>query len=344
MPRHPIASVLAVTALVAALAPSGAASGGGGSVVNVLPTIESLAVTIDDGGGCAADTVADRSGVDRIRVTGTLRDANGEADLVGVRVVVQGAANLTFELKETSTRWDVGTGTIDTTPDEQRNSSHPDSGGSRRMNVWDDSGSTSDGIIRFNLVLTPSSGDPTGVWTFAAHGLDESGNWSAGPAGAVEARVTRHEITVDLSPVDADGNAVAAAWGDWSAAPGATNVESRNFLQVRNTGDCPQPEVTLSWDGPTFTGYGKPSATIPLAGNLQYHAAARPATGTPAPFGTPVPGTGQDAAATFAVGSPGSATWIRYTLTQLPSVAEDLTYRQTLTATCADDGCTTVYA
>src|SRR5439155_24562874 len=78
-------------------------------------------------------------------------------------------------------------------------------------------------------------------------------------------------VTVAGAPVNAAGVAQPGQnWGQWSAVPGTSNVQSTNYLKLTNDGDKPAVSVGIDFTEPAFAGATANNFSIPLDGNVQF--------------------------------------------------------------------------
>lgn len=292
-------AVLAVLLLTA----SSALGSGGGTVTNKLPTVPTFTHT-------GAATVNQGS---LITVEGTVRDTNGEQDLVNIKVESTGAAALT------STRALVAGDLTQTTEPAFASG----------WKVWNTA--ANDGILNFKVQFTLNT---VGSYTFTAYAQDE-GAYQASVATVVITASAK--ITLAADPVNAAGAAqVGARWGAWSAEPLGTAVSGVNYIKVTNTGTTANQQFTVDFTDIQWTGVTTSSFTINLDSNIKF-AWAEFASGTP-PSGTPVAGDINVWGSTSGTGSvapqftgTGNVIYIKYQMVAFPDALKDQDYQASYT-------------
>lgn len=234
-----LASLCAVPAALAA-----AGGSGGGSVSNGIPTVDSFSIA----GGSAQTRLV--TGV----MSGTIQDANGEARLSQVSVQLASAP-----LGVSPTRFDRAI-----TAADRSQATEPAAFGADGWKVWN-SGGHNDGTLSFRFQHLWSA---SGAYTVRALVQDQVATDRTGPAADL-AIVVSDGFTVAADPVLANGTPdTSAAWGGWSALPGAGPVDGANYLKVTNTGSNPAQAFTIDFSAASFTGADGATA-FALDGNVR---------------------------------------------------------------------------
>lgn len=292
-----------------------AATGGtsgtsGGQVTNSPPAFQSFTGSLGS---------ADNSGTISETFTGAVLDSNGERDMrLGIlSVALTGAATGTF------------THTISAA--ESGAPSEPASFGADGWKVW--SSTPNDGVLNFKFRYTFPIGAAPGTDTFTVSITPSGGTAIGGPSDATTVG-TFSEIQIPTTPVNADGSPAAVNnWGLWSAAPGATNVESSNFVKLTNTGQKLDASVVLDFTEAVFAGADE-NFSIPLNGNVQF-AWTELAAGATSPSGGTYTylAVSADGSATVTFSGLNKVIFVKYRLVQLPAVLAEQSYGASYTAT-----------
>lgn len=142
--------------------------------------------------------------------------------------------------------------------------------------------------------------------------------------------------TAAADPVGSNGAAQAGAkWGTWTAIPGATNVESSNFIKITNSGSVVDVTFTIDFYDDRFRCGADGSWFVPIdgainggTGNVQF-AGWEDVTGLAAPSaGTYNWGTTRSSgeSQTFGLSSLTSVYFVKYRVLQVPSVVKECEY------------------
>jgi hypothetical protein len=123
------------------------------------------------------------------------------------------------------------------------------------------------------------------------------------------------------------------SWGAWSAAPGATNVTSTNYLKLTNDGDRPNPSVVISFSSPAFTGATDANWTIPINGHIQFAWAEGAPTSIPSALTFTYGATSPSGSVTVNFAAKGDVVFVIYRLTDLPAVLPKQSYGAAFTVT-----------
>ncbi len=295
----------------------GGSGSGGGSVEEVNAQILSFTGDL---------VTADNSGSSVEVFTATLFDANGEKSMAGLELFIEirGAG------EGSSSR-------IITQPEAVKGDPQPvefDAGG---WKVWSDA--QRDGKLTAAFRYVYPLGTPPGAYTITMSLKDEGivVATSAPDATAVE---VFSEIAVDPTPYKADGSPATgpggapANWGEWTARPGATNVESLNYIKLTNTGQDASASVVIDFSAAAFSG-ADANYTIPLDGNIQFAFFEDTSPGTSAPNeGTYVyGGASADGSVTVTFTGLGNIIYVVYRVVEIPAVVAAQTYGAAFTAT-----------
>jgi hypothetical protein len=298
------ASFLVLVSLALIGAPvKGQEPGGGGTVENVAPTVE----TFTNRG-----TALNEGSTDVFR--GTVRDANGETDLVAIRVATVSGPSVTLARNLTA--------------NDLNQTAEPASftGG---WKVWNPT--PEDGVIAFSVQHTYPVG-AVNQYTWAASARDE-GNFTSGPANTITVQI-RFRITVTPGVVLQSGSTVLdQRWGGWSARPGDTNIESTSYVKVTNTGVNASQTFTLDFTDTAFAGTN--AATVPIDGNIQFAAweDTTPDSTSPEEGIFTYGSTSATGSATFSYSAVDNVILVKYRLVALPAVVPDQTYTAAFTVT-----------
>lgn len=274
---------LVIAALVAAMAlsPLAAAQSGGGTVTNKAPAVTSgLTGSVSSTNNLQAVSES---------FTFSVRDENGEGDLAAVRIV---STDSTFGTKECLAPFTSCSG-------------------------WTKTDSTSgDGILSFSFSYTWPAGQAPGTYTQTVSVRDE-GSYVAGSTTDSTAFSNAANVASGAGTYDVTGAADGAAWGGWSASPGATLVQSVNYLRATNDGTA-GGTVTVSYSDVSFTS-STTGGSIGIDGNIKF------LHGTGAsPSAATFTATAVDADGSYTFSVPAGATlWIAYELQALPAVLAD---------------------
>ncbi len=282
MKHNKHATTLAALLIVAvALSPMALAQSGGGTVQNQTPSITSgLSGTVSSTNNLAAVPET---------FSFTVQDSNGEADILGVKIV--------------STEGSFGT----------RQCIAPFTG----CSGWTKTDTTpGDGILAFSYEHTWPAGQAPGTFTQTVSVKDE-GSYVAGATTDQTTFSNAANVSPSAGTYASDGTSDGAAWGGWSAEPGASLVQSTNYLKASNPGTASGP-VTVSFSDTVFL---SPSTggSIDVDGNIKflYGTGSSPSTTTFASTATDA-----DGSYTFSV-PPGETLWIGYEMQAFPGVLAD---------------------
>lgn len=301
----------ATTDTVADVSPAALAGGSGstgGAIANSPPVVRSFA---------ADRTSGDNGGAFVVVFTGTVFDANTEAQLMDLRVATTGAATLAL--------------THVVTAEEKTALDEPASFSADGFKVW--SGERNDGVLHFRYRHAFPVWSPAGEYGFVLTARDAPDN--TGASSPVKVTLAKFSaITVAGAPVDAAGLPQAGRnWGEWTARAGTPNVESTNHLKLLNEGDLASPRVVIGFSDRAFVGSQDANFSIPLAGNVQFawwegSATAAPSSGT---F-TWLP-VSPDGTVAVQFTAKGNAIFVKYRIVQLPEVLPMQSYGASFTAT-----------
>src|SRR5213075_471721 len=101
-----------------------------------------------------------------------------------------------------------------------------------------------DGVLAFKFQTTWTV---NGAYVVRALVDDQSNLDQSGPAADLSITIS-HGFTLSANPVNAAGAAQASAsWGTWTALPGASAVDSLNYLEIHNSGNNPTQSFTLDF-------------------------------------------------------------------------------------------------
>lgn len=326
MPQRFIAALL-ILAIVAA-PPAMAAAGG--TVTNVPPSVQSFTGDLSSSSNTAP--VIEHFAL-------IVRDANGEADMDGVRILSTYTA---FGSGSGTAEWTFASGTAGCP------ASAPPTG-------WTCTDATpQDGVLSFQYTFTWPTGVPVGSYTQTGAAQDAAGYG----AGSTETTTfTTPPVVFNTNVYRWDGTQDTVNWGGWTATPGAANVLSGNFLKAENQGSNPAT-ISIKFTCADFSG--------PSGGRIPIASAT---SGTPGPSctatnsGNPnnmkfcwfqsslnqVPESGDvghtysnfascqspaSPAATVSVNIPPfSRVWVDYVILQMPAVLPGGTYGASYSAT-----------
>jgi hypothetical protein len=256
--RHHFAVPLALAIVVAGCAapqgaepldPSAVQGGqgqGGGNVTNAPPAWQAFTGSL---------STADNSGSSIEVFTGRVLDPNGERDLVTLTIARSGVVS--------------GNSSHTITPQEANiPGAEPAAFGADGFKVWTDQ--PNDGVLHVKYRYTFPLGTPPGTATFTPRVEDKAHPPVQGPSDSTT--VTLFSLlTVAPDPVGPSGNAQpGAGWGQWSAAPGATNVEGTNFIKITNNGQVAGAQVVVDFTEAAFVGQADLNFTVPIASNVEF--------------------------------------------------------------------------
>lgn len=273
---------------------------------------------------------ADNSGTSAEVFSMTLFDANGEKDFKSKELVI----DITGPAASTFSR--VIAASESNTP-----SAEPATFDAAGWKVWSDV--KDDGILYAEFRYVYPLGTTAGTYSISASLFESGGLEAETPAEATSATSDQttvavfSEITVDPTPVDANGDPVAGAgvnWGEWVAAPGASNVESTNYLKLTNTGQDADAAVVIDYSAASFTGVDA-NFTIPLDGNVAFAWFEDTSPGSSAPReGTFTYGAASgDGSVTVRFSGLGNIIYVTYQVIELPDVLAAQSYGAPFTAT-----------
>lgn len=284
---------------------------GGGNVNNAPPQWQAFSGSL---------ATADNSGATVEVFTGRLFDPNAERDLQRITItrggVVSGAATRTITPQEASAP-----------------GGEPGSFDAAGFKVWSDQ--PNDGILHVKYRFTFPLGTPPGTATFTPSVEDKKNPAVQGPADSTT--VTLYSLlTVAPDPVGPTGAAQAGAgWGQWSAAPGATNVEGTNFIKITNNGQVAGAQVVLDFTEAAFVGATDANFSVPIANNVEFAwwedktpLASAPNEGTYAWLPA-----NADGSVTVQFSGLGNIIYAKYRVKALPAVLDAQSYGASYTAT-----------
>lgn len=287
----------------------GGAGSTGGTVGNAPPTVPELSsdrTTGDNGGGF------------QVVFSGVASDDNTERHVDALRISsVPVGVNALRKVHETEIS--LVTEPADYGPDG--------------FKVW--GGTANDGRVHFRYRHTFPIGTVAGAYAVTATVTDKAN--ATGASAPVTVTLTRFSlITVAPAPVGLNGAAqVGSAWGGWTAAPGARNVESVNFLKLVNDGDKPDASVVIDFTEAAFGGAEDPAFSIPLNGNVQFAwwEDATPAASAPAEGTFTYGATSGEGSVTVSFTGKGNAIYVKYRILALPSPLPIQAYGASFTVT-----------
>lgn len=233
-----------------------AGGNGGGTVSNSPPTVNTFT--------SAAGPTQSRNTADIL--TGEVQDKNGEARIAQISVSFTSAPG---GVSPTLFDHTVSSG-------DRSASTEPGSftGG---FKVWNPV--ANDGKLSFKFQYTWTV---NGAYVVRALVDDQSNLDQSGPAADLSITIT-DGFTLSADPVSAAGAAqTGASWGSWTAIPGATAVDSVNYLEIHNTGNNPTQAVTLDFTPSVWTGADS-TTTFALDSNTKFACAESPSTSPVAP-------------------------------------------------------------
>lgn len=234
-----------------------AVDSGGGTVGNSAPTVTAFA------SAAGPEQSKDTSDI----FSGTVRDKNGERRIDQISVSFTTAPG---GVSPTLFDRDVVVGDLAVT-------SEP-SFGVDNFKVWNPV--ANDGLLSFKFQYT---------WTvngdYVVRALvDDQTNTDQFNAGLDIAITVSDGFTVSADPVDGSGAAMtSASWGSWTAIPGATSVDSFNYLEVENTGNNPAQVFTLDFTPSAWTGEDDATETFDIDGNIKFACAESSGAAAEAP-------------------------------------------------------------
>jgi hypothetical protein len=249
---------LAVAAMAAMVVPTVVAvNSGGGTVSNSAPTV----LTFSNAAGAAQSK--DTSDI----FSGSVRDKNGEARIAQISVTFTSAPG---GVSPTLFDHTVSSG-------DRAATSEPGSFGGDGFKVWNTGGA--DGVLAFKFQYTWTV---NGAYTARALVDDQSNLDQFGPAADISITIS-DGFTLSAHPVTAAGaDAGAVSWGTWTAIPGASAVDSLNYIEIHNTGNNPTQAVTLDFTPSVWTGADS-TTTFNLNSNIKFACAESPSTSAVAP-------------------------------------------------------------
>lgn len=260
------------------------AQSGGGSVDNVAPSITS---------GLSGDVASTQNTAPVVETYSfTVHDPNGEADLQGVKI---DSSDATFGSRECLA---------------------PFSGCDAE---WSVSGlGDGDGSINFQYAYTWPQGQAAGTYTQSVSVRDE-GAYIVGATTDGTVFANAPSIVASSGTFLADGSVDTSAWGDWSAAPGASLVASQNYIRAENSGTA-AGDVTVSFSDVSFDS-ASTGGSIDIDGNILF----RVGVGA-SPSAATFTDTAIDADGSYTTTlQPGDVVWIAYEVQAFPSVLPDAT-------------------
>lgn len=249
---------LAVAAMAAMVVPTVVAvNSGGGTVSNSAPTVDSFS------NAAGATQSKDTSDV----FSGSVHDKNGEARIAQISVTFTSAPG---GVSPTLFDHNVVSG-------DRAATTEPTSFGSDGFKVWNTGGA--DGVLAFKFQYTWTV---NGAYVVRAL-VDDQSNLNQFNAGTDISITISDGFTLSAHPVTAAGaDAGAVSWGTWTATPGASAVDSLNYLEIRNSGNNPTQAVTLDFTPSVWTGADS-TTTFNLDSNTKFACAESPSTSAVAP-------------------------------------------------------------
>lgn len=293
-----ISAGLSVTGIVDASSPNNEA---GGTVTDAAPSFS---------GFVGSRASAHNGGSVTERFEGSISDANGEHTMVGNKLTIVVTGPDGEEYKHTISADDVKT---TTEPSKYK-------GG---WKVW--TGTENDGVLHFAFLYEYEEGAATGDYTFTPEYEHEFDSKTVVAKGTpVTRQVDEYaEVTIDSDPVGPDGEKLGERWGLWNAAPQSKNVESTNYLRIRNTGQKATSSITVDFTDKTLTG-AKSKDVIPLDGNVKF-SWCEVASISVAPSACAWNDGATSLTGTFtkAFSAKGNVMYVKYTLLDVGTVAAD---------------------
>lgn len=288
---------------------SGSAGSVGGSVENSPPFVVSFTQS--------ATTGENRGGF-VVVLTGRVRDNNTESQIENVSVTASGPVVL-------------GANHVLTAAD-RNDAVEPAAFGADGFKVWNPT--KNDGILEFRYQQSFPAFTPAGTYAFRASVADKSGA-SAVSAPLAVTLTAFSDITIHPTPVSASGAALPGQnWGQWTAAAGASNVASSNYIKLVNTGDVGASRVVIDLAS-GFVGATDANFSIPADNNVQFAWCedTTPATSAPSEctfsFGPASP----DATATVQFTGKNNVAYVTYRIVKLPDVLPVQSYGISFTVT-----------
>lgn len=288
---------------------SGSPGNVGGSVTNAAPYVASFTQSA---------TTGENRGAFNLVLSGQIRDNNTERDISNISIVGRGPVALGANHA--------------VTPPERAQSNEPATFGADGFKVWD--ATRNDGLLDFRYQQAFAAFAPAGVYTFQVFASDAPGGLAA--SAPLTVTITSFaDITIGATPVSAAGETLTGRnWGEWSAAPGATNVESTNYLKLVNTGDAASTRVVIDFAS-AFVGASDANFTIPANSNLQFAWCedTTPATSAPNECSLAYGATSPDGTVTVSFSAKSNVVYVTYRIVQLPSLLPVQSYGISFTVT-----------
>lgn len=293
---------------------------------NTAPTL--VTFTASDSTASHAPAVLNDDGVDSTTVTGVIEDVNGEVDVVAIEVrLYSSATGATTTYSRTVTAADRAQTLEPAAVDNQVVVWNPTASDDRLsfkfLHVWQMADATSPNFYEF----TPAARDSwPATSVFSASKITKTVEaWSEFVANdGVANRV-----------YDATGGASSGSWGQWSAAAGATVVESGSgaskvgrYVKIENVGTGPGT-ISVSWDGTSFVGQTEAAWTIPIDGVLDFKYAMGPQTDPSQIASWSTSANDADGVLALTIGG-GEIAWVWYVV-DVPDPMRDQGYAQTFT-------------
>lgn len=316
--------ILAVAALLALAAgctgiergPLERASSGGGSVLDAPGYFSAIA---------ADATQADNGGGSAVVLSGTIQDNNSESDVAWIRGLLDGTSPISANHSVTAA--------------ERLAASEPAAFGADGFKVWTGA-SGIDGALMFKwrvAIPTTTMAGSYGLW--ASEGNPGATAWSARLPLVIGKTAN---VAIAAAPVSWNGaEQSGAAWGAWTAAPGATSVDATNWLKLTNLGPLSRPKVVVDFNELAFVGAADAAYTVPIANNVAFAwwDDATPSASAPSE-GSYGYATSPDGSVTAQFENVGDIIYVGYRVLALPRVLSNQSYVATYTATDAggDDG------
>ena len=282
-----------------------AVNSGGGTVGNSAPTVESFS--------SAAGSAQSKDTSDIF--TGSVKDKNGEGRIAQISV------------QFTSAPGGVSPTLFDhtVTSGDRAATSEPGSFSSG-FKVWNTGGA--DGVLAFKFQYT---------WTvngaYVVRALVDDQSFLDQHTAADLSITISDGFTLSADPVLADGSAATgASWGSWTAIPGASAVDSVNYLEIRNSGNNPSQQFTLDFTPSVWTGADS-TTTFALDSNTKFACAESPVQAAPNTLTFPALGSASATGShTRSFGALGNYMYCTYEVVSIPDPLLDQAYNAAFTA------------
>lgn len=275
--------------IVLLIAPLAYAQTSGGGINNIAPTGTSFTGNVG---------TADNLSPTVETFSFTVSDDNGEADIAGVRIT---STDATFGTQECT---DIQATTT--------------------CLGWSFSGFNGDAALSGTYQYTWPAGNGPGTFTQTLGVKDEGTYQDYGTTDQTQI-TSQADITIAPGTYDDNGISTGNNWGQWAANPGASNVESVNWLKATNDGTA-TGQVTVSFTPTTFSGT---TGSIGIDGNIKFRSGtgATPSTASPTAGSTDADGT-----ESFTIAA-GETLWIGYSIDSIPIPTPDEQYTASYTLT-----------